>query len=73
MILYNYKGEIKRKENKKMDELMNKIYEYADFFFDAYKYTDDLEGCLESSSFFTLEENGKVYRCKIQLSYKEDK
>lgn len=56
-----------------MDKLMNKIYEFADFLLDAYKYTDDLEGCLESSSFFTLEENGKVYRCKIQLSYKEDK
>ena len=56
-----------------MDELKNKIYEFADFLLDAYKYTGNLEDCLESSSFFTLEENGKVYQCKIQLSFKEDK
>lgn len=56
-----------------MYKLMNKIYEFADFLLDAYNYTGDLESCLESSSFFTLEENGKVYQCKIQLSYKEDK
>lgn len=56
-----------------MYKLMNKIYEFADFLLDAYKYTGNLEDCLESSSFFEIEENGKVYQCKIQLSYKEDK
>ena len=56
-----------------MYKLMNKIYEFADFLLDAYKYTGNLEDCLESSSFFVIEENGKVYQCKIQLSYKEDK
>ena len=56
-----------------MYKLMNESYEFADFLRDAYKYTGNLEDCLESSSFFTLEENGKVYQCKIQLSFKEDK
>ena len=72
MILYNYKRDIKERKLK-MDELKNKIYEFADFLLDAYKYTGNLEDCLESSSFFVIEENGKVYPCKIQLSFKEDK
>lgn len=56
-----------------MDKLMNKIYEFADFLLDTYKYTDNLEDCLKSSSYFTIEENGKIYRCKVELSYKEEK
>ena len=56
-----------------MDELKNKIYEFADFLLDTYKYTNNLEDCLKSSSFFVIEENGKVYPCKIQLSFKEEK
>ena len=52
---------------------MNKIYEFADFLLDAYNYTGNLEDCLESSSFFVIEERGKVYSSKIQLSCKEDK
>ena len=73
MILYNYKREIKERKIKKMYKLMNKIYEFADFLLDAYNYTGNLEDCLESSSSFVIEENGKVYSCKIQLSFKEDK
>ena len=56
-----------------MDELINKIYEFADFLLDTYKYTNNLEDCLKSASFFVIEENGKVYPCKIQLSFKEEK
>ena len=73
MVIYNYKREIKRKGEIKMYKLMNKIYEFADFLLDAYKYRGNLEDCLGSSSFFVIEENGKVYSCKIQLSCKEDK
>ena len=73
MVIYNYKRGDKKKGEIKMYKLMNKIYEFADFLLDAYKYTGNLEDCLESSSFFEIEENGKVYQCKIQFSYKEDK
>ncbi len=52
-----------------MDELINKIYEFADFLAYCYKCSGKIDASLESSLFFTIKDNGEIYRCKLGLSF----
>lgn len=52
-----------------MDELKNKIYEFADFLAYCYKCSGKIDTSLESSLFFTIKDNGEIYRCKLELSF----